>query len=253
MAIDIENPGPYETQLSNALTALVQFPSLGGFLPIGVQEFTVAGEQMYTPTPGTKGFIVLAFGASGGSGGVSGAGNAFGGRTWTGEGRLAVGVLASEDPIEITIGAAGAGGNSSTSFNGTDGGDTIFPGVVTATGSGGGPATTTTGTGSSGMAPAEGSGGVILHREAGLLPTIAPGVSSGITLIRRRVLFSRAGGGLVVDSTSNLTTQAAGSAPTAGMIGAVAIPPYRVSSGNSNGAAGGSGYMLILEFGDPNG
>lgn len=115
-----------------------------------VQVITASGT--YTPTVGAQAAVVYICGGGGGGGGNTNVSAIAGGG---GGGACAVVYVASVTSVSVTIGAAGAGGNT-TGGDGTDGGQSAF-GAVTANGGHAGIGTTNGGGGGAAQATTSGA------------------------------------------------------------------------------------------------
>lgn len=252
--------GPANVLITPA-NAFLNLLAKGGAL-VGVQQLTANGT--YTPTTGAKTALVLACGAGGGAGAISGGAadvNVLRCGSPGGAGELRAYVLAiAVASYAATIGSGGSGGVAITPTNGSAGGATKLNDgstdlLICSGGSGG---TTNTGNQATPTGGANGTGGTggiaLLSLMAAVSSANNPSLS-GATAGNApfNYLF-----GAPSRSNSVLDVVAGVVAPSAVRAGAGTLGRgsgglpafhYNGSTSTSDGGPGSSGYMLIIEFG----
>jgi hypothetical protein len=212
---------------------------------IGCQVFSTPGSYTYTPTVGTNSVIVELVGGGGGAGGTPAttAGQASMAAPGGGGAYCKSRLTSSFSGASITVGAGGSAASAGANPGG-NGGDSIF-GSITAGGGQGGAA-----------------GSVVSSFPGAPTAASAGGSPSGGNILN--IIGGRGGSGLLLSATitlsgepgnSMLTTglegKSAGSPGGAGQAyGGGALPAVAQGSASAQaGGAGGSGIVIVWEFG----
>lgn len=244
-----------DSEISSAIAGLASIYASLGVIK-GVQQFTANGT--YTPTAGTKSFLVLGVGSGGGGGGVGSSAAAAntrigGGRGGAGELRAAA-FAVNVASYTVTVGAVGSGGAAGNN-NGSDGGDVILndgtTDIFVCKGGAGGTGSPGNTNGSTGANGTGGTGGIELSGllvSGGSFPNFA-GTAAGAY----NLLF-----GAAIPSVTNATSDSTGSLVlSSGATGSSGIGRGSGASGGWHwngsvatfgGGIGSRGYILILEF-----
>ena len=230
---------------------------VGNGVLIGIQEFSSPGTTTYTPTAGATNAQVIITGAGGGGGGADGpdtTNETAGGGGGAGGTTVLFFDLNGTTSVQIVVGAGGSGGlNTGTTGNG--GGHSAFSTVASSTGGVGGTGSAVNATGCAG-ANALGPGGTGGTGIAGNVNI--PGGAGGMGTCAAEVVTGGLGGGSYWGGGGR-----GASDPTAdGSIAGSNSSTYGAGGGGAAdedsatgaiGGNGGSGIIVVYEYGPFNG